>query len=181
MRTAEQKAERAEEMAVLYASGYSLRDVGDMWNVSGEYVRQILTGTYGRAIHNLRDQRARSALRTQDEGLFAERAASATPCKVCGCWNLRGTPSTCSPTCAVIWKTSAARYLLSDEERLKHREHTARTVLKNPAKYPGRLDWAKRVLNGEPPNRRYFVPGSKSSEAVRHIVRTLPRLSEATA
>jgi Sigma-70, region 4 len=51
--------ERSQRMADMYAQGYTLREVGDAFGVTGERVRQLIKGSYGKPHRGRRKQEER--------------------------------------------------------------------------------------------------------------------------
>ena len=147
--------------------GATLREMAAEVGVSAQRVNQILTA---RGVNMSARQAQRVATRRADAGLrrILERMAHATPCAVCGAWNLRGAPAiTCSAECARAYKF--ARHRLDPEA---HRRAMAESHLRHVESVePGRLDWAHRVLAGAPPNRRFRTRASKATRLLELVGR----------
>lgn len=165
-----EKIEQAKTMAL---AGLPLREIGKTFGVSHESVRLWLlkvgigSKELAEAKQKIREVKKAELLKKRIESF----GTVDEPCWVCDkpvtverMLEAGRKVHTCSTECREAW--SVLRYL-TQEGFEKHRIAMAKTVLRNPAKYKKtEIERAYKVLAGDapPPNRKFFVKGSKPQE-----------------
>jgi hypothetical protein len=138
-------------------AGEVLRVVGADYGVTRQAIQQVLAKIDPAAV--TAGQHARVAARMRRKATErAERARAKLDGKACVvCWQPITNPHsmgvTCGGRCLQLWVL--VRYHLDPDHHQRHRIAGARIVLRDPGRYPQHQDLARRVLAGEPPNRRY--------------------------
>lgn len=149
------------------------REIGDRYDVHGEWIRQIVVE------HDPSIPRRRRQRQQREESARASAQAWKTlwnrcrlalaedrRCKACGGWILRNKGTvTCSHECAEAYLVLR---IFDDPDH--HRRARAKVYLAKPEKYSEvNLEWARRMLGSNPPprNRTYLVPGSERAEIIK--------------
>lgn len=160
-----------------YRRGETYANIGADYGVTRERVRQVIKDTDPAAIAVKKRVAETAKITKQEEreweklqSLAREAIARDLRCVVCGAWVLRtrrrpGREHTCSTEHADAWLT-----LRSFDEHEEHRRHAAQAILNNADHYDsGKIERAKAVVAGKapPPNRRFFVPGSKRAQIIK--------------
>lgn len=172
-------ADHKDEIHDLYfEQGKPMQEIGDKYGKSREAVRQFLNRHYpdretGREFRSrLRaEERERTATEVEEA-----KVKDAPPCVICGepvtrPTGGRGSRRTCSTEHSNLW--AKARFLLDPELRERQRQSIARSILKfRQHKKQNEIEWALKVVNGEPINTRtYVMPGSQARKAFDEVMR----------
>lgn len=165
------RRDRDREIVEAYRRGEDVKNIAESYGLTGARVYQVLNSLSADAIAALYKERKDGIRNAALWEKVQQRVNEATVCPVCECWNLRGKKRvTCSKECAGVWSGSGARYLLDDEVYQKRRISQARSVLRHAQnRSPQEVNWAMRVLSGEPPNRRFVVKGSRAASLVEKV------------
>jgi predicted transcriptional regulator len=172
-------SEFKEDIARKYfEEGRSYQEIANEYGKSREAVRQFLNRHFP---DREPGRKFRSALRAEDRAdreaaRAMERRIDAPPCVVCGdpvtrSTGGRGKRKTCSPAHSKLW--ARARFLLDPELREAQRQSMARSILRYRGEHKqSAVNWATKVVNGEPINSRtYVMEGSLARQAYDEVMR----------
>lgn len=140
-------------------AGATLREVGEQFGLSHEWVRKLVKRTDPKAL--IEGQKARLAAKISER----DRAPAGKPliereCGVCGTPFVTTNPRrvTCSSRCAHLWANTGIRF--QSPERKRRRDLVqARANLRNPNSSRAHIRWAIGVLEraGEPLPDEYLA------------------------
>lgn len=157
----------------LRSLGFSLRDIGSVLGISGEYVRVILNKA------GMTPEETELAFWRRQESLLEEKALTwldSLEHRFCIVCEQRITTQrinfykvkTCSTECSEAW--NYLRYHTTDGYE-RQRMSTAKWILSNPEiSDEVQLRWAKRIINGTADARgSWYLKGSKTEEYAKQF------------
>ena len=159
-----ERQQRDLDIVALAREGWPYRDIGQKFELTKSRVSQIVLSLD--PMLQLRQLETRHEVDEQ-KLLFLQlerRAETATICPIDGFWNLRGPHTvTCSPECSAVYLK--VRDLIDPLQKARWRVSVAKGAMRSDN--PVRIEWAKRVLAGEPQTRYYFHRHSKRRKIAR--------------
>lgn len=167
-----------DEIEQLYfVERLTYEEIADRYGKSREAVRQFLNRHFpdrvpGREFRRVIAQEEREAKDVESEPDPTDRPK----CVICGDpissgTGGRGGRKTCSTRHSELW--SRARFLLDPVLRERQRQSMARSILRHKkSRQQTSIDWAKKIINGEPINTRtYVMPDSKAQRAYDEVMK----------
>src|SRR5262245_41754230 len=159
---------RKADIVELSESGFNGAEIGRLYGVTRERIRQILME---KDVPPARERQAQRIKEQQLAGLV-ERLKAAKPCVVCGCWVIRPQTGsrpvlTCSVECSKAYRH--LRYHIDRSFHNRRQLATARWIAAHADRVSRATYWhAVKVLNGEPTayHGRWTNEGSYVSELI---------------